>query len=212
MKSGNKRYEIRKVEHVDDQSQVSEGIINLVKGFFFTVQFYYTTEFRYSRGLCYTLESDDKALQYHFHVHFDQLYTEDEDSLSDKLCNHFYHEDLREDVQKTITNIIVDMLMSIVCTIPNPEYKVEPILVQIEIVLVISMKEDSLFKSTLNTIVINEGSLTGEQCVICLDEFSKGGEIVMIPCSHVCHRNCVVKWLEMAFNCPICCFALEKSD
>ncbi|TXG53083.1 hypothetical protein EZV62_022252 [Acer yangbiense] len=208
----NKRYELRKVEHVDDQSQVPEDIINLVNGFFFTLQFYYTTEFRYSHGPRRTLESDDKASQCHFHVQFDQLYAEDEDSLSGKLRDQFYHEDLPEDVQKTITNFIVDMSMSIACTTPNPEFKVEPILVQIGIVLVISMKEDSLFKSTLITIVINEGSLTGEQCVICLEEFSKGGEIVMIPCSHVCHRNCIVKWLEMALNCPVCRFALEKSD
>ncbi|KAK2659359.1 hypothetical protein Ddye_005892 [Dipteronia dyeriana] len=205
MKSGNKRYELRKVEHVDDQGQVPDDIINLVKGFFFTLQFYYTTEFKYSHGPHRTLESDDKALQCHFHV-------EDKDSLSGKLRDHFYHEDLPEDVQKTMTNIIMDMSISIACTTPDPEYRVEPILVQIGIVLVISMKEDSLFMSTLITSVINKGSLTGEQCVICLEEFSKGGEIVVIPCSHICHRNCIVKWLEMAHNCPVCRFALEKSD
>ncbi|KAK3189864.1 hypothetical protein Dsin_029425 [Dipteronia sinensis] len=209
MKYGNRRFELRNVELVDDQSLVPEEFKNMARGFCFIVQFYYTTEFEYSHR---SLESLANVLQcQHFHIQFPQIYTRDEDSLLSKLLASFLtNEDLPDDVQKTMASIIVDVTKSIVCSTPNTGHKVEPILVQFGIVNVISMKENSLF-----THVIEEGSLKGEQCVICLEEFSSGElEIVLMPCSHVYHRNCITKWLQTTLHCPTCWLRLaqEPSD
>ncbi|KAK4854791.1 hypothetical protein QYF36_001311 [Acer negundo] len=208
MKYGNQRFELRKVELESDQSLVPEEFRNMARGFCFVVQFYYATELKYSYR---SLVSVANVLQcQHFHIQFPQLYTQDEDSLFGKLRVIFLtNEDLPKDVQKTMTSIIVDATKSIVCSTPNTGHKVEPILVQIRIVNVISMKENNL----LTHVVIEKGSLTGEQCVICLEEFSLSeGEIILMPCSHIYHRNCITKWLKTKLHCPTCRLALEPFD
>ena len=48
------------------------------------------------------------------------------------------------------------------------------------------MKEESLFKSELIKMEIDKVSLPREHCVICFEDFSSsGGEIVLMPCSHI---------------------------
>ena len=150
-------FQLWTVEHVDDPIAVSEDIKNLAQGFFFTVQFYYTTKLVYPN--C-TLAIKDDAMQFKFHVQFDKLYVEDEYSLSGKLSGCFSSIDLPKDVEQTMTKIIVNMSISIACT--TPKYRVAPILVQIGIVLRLSMKEESLFKSELINMEIDKGSLLGE--------------------------------------------------
>ena len=162
------------------------------------MQFYYTTKLVYPNR---TLAIEDNAMQCEFHIQFDKLYVEDEYSLFGKLRGCFSGIDLPKDVEQTMTKIIVDMSMSIACT--TPEYKVAPILVQIGIVLRLSMKEESLFKSELIKMEIDKGSLPGEHCVICFEDFSSsGGEIVLMPCSHIYHHTYITKWFEKALNCP----------
>jgi len=51
-----------------------------------------------------------------------------------------------------------------------------------------------------------------EQCSICLSEGAEseeGGEACEMPCSHCCHRACLVSWAracrqESSFSCPLC--------
>ena len=33
-----------------------------------------------------------------------------------------------------------------------------------------------------------------EACVICLDEWKEGDQIVVLPCGHRLHRRCAVDW------------------
>ncbi|KAJ4981782.1 hypothetical protein NE237_032619 [Protea cynaroides] len=51
-------------------------------------------------------------------------------------------------------------------------------------------------------------------CMICVDKFVKGVEIVRLPCTHFFHGECIFKWLENKNSCPLCRFALpaEESD
>jgi hypothetical protein len=41
-------------------------------------------------------------------------------------------------------------------------------------------------------------------CPVCSEDFCVDGEVSKLPCSHIFHRACVVPWLEMKQNCPIC--------
>ncbi|XP_071849331.1 RING finger protein 215-like isoform X2 [Apostichopus japonicus] len=52
-----------------------------------------------------------------------------------------------------------------------------------------------------------KGSLTSQEsdnCAICLDEFSKGQVIRMLPCDHHFHCKCVDDWLIKRRTCPLC--------
>ncbi|XP_034694134.1 RING-H2 finger protein ATL22-like [Vitis riparia] len=51
-----------------------------------------------------------------------------------------------------------------------------------------------------------------DRCSICLEEFtSEMEEVVRMPCSHVYHTPCIVKWLEYNHLCPLCRFEMPKS-
>lgn len=47
-------------------------------------------------------------------------------------------------------------------------------------------------------------------CPICSEDFDLGLDAFRLPCSHLFHRDCVMPWLDMKQNCPIC--RAELSD
>lgn len=42
------------------------------------------------------------------------------------------------------------------------------------------------------------------QCVICLDEFKDGDELVWVACGHSFHHRCIVAWNTKNPACPLC--------
>lgn len=47
-------------------------------------------------------------------------------------------------------------------------------------------------------------------CIICTEEFKGGFELTRLPCSHVYHGDCIVKWLETSHLCPLCRYPLPR--
>jgi len=45
---------------------------------------------------------------------------------------------------------------------------------------------------------------TEDECPICKDNFEVGNKMLSMPCNHNFHKDCIVKWLEMHNNCPVC--------
>ncbi|XP_022744892.1 E3 ubiquitin-protein ligase SIRP1-like [Durio zibethinus] len=45
-------------------------------------------------------------------------------------------------------------------------------------------------------------------CTICLDNLCTGSEAKRMPCSHLFHDHCIVRWLQMSNFCPICRFEI----
>ncbi|KAH9909120.1 hypothetical protein F4778DRAFT_214123 [Xylariomycetidae sp. FL2044] len=50
--------------------------------------------------------------------------------------------------------------------------------------------------------------LKGE-CTICIDEMGVGEDVVVLPCNHWFHEECVVLWLKEHNTCPVCRAAIE---
>ena len=51
---------------------------------------------------------------------------------------------------------------------------------------------------------IIETKLIGYECLICLDEFNQGQQIIMIKCGHLYHKPCIDKWFLKKKTCPLC--------
>ncbi|XP_058180165.1 E3 ubiquitin-protein ligase RING1-like [Rhododendron vialii] len=50
------------------------------------------------------------------------------------------------------------------------------------------------------------GGVSGlmDQCAICFEELVGGSEASRMPCSHVYHGDCIVRWLRTSHFCPVC--------
>lgn len=49
------------------------------------------------------------------------------------------------------------------------------------------------------------------ECVVCLENFAKGCLLMGLPCGHVFHQNCIMKWLAGGRHCcPVCRWASYK--
>ena len=51
---------------------------------------------------------------------------------------------------------------------------------------------------------IKHDSLYNNVCTICFDTFIEEDEILVLPCNHVFHSDCIKKWLEAILEDPIC--------
>ena len=47
-------------------------------------------------------------------------------------------------------------------------------------------------------------ALEADCCPVCLDRFALGAELMLLPCRHVFHPECVTTWLRKSVRCPFC--------
>ncbi|GMH20912.1 hypothetical protein Nepgr_022754 [Nepenthes gracilis] len=50
------------------------------------------------------------------------------------------------------------------------------------------------------------------ECAICLEEFEVGTEVTKMPCRHIYHGRCILKWLERTHFCPSCRFNMPSES
>ncbi|KAK2636720.1 hypothetical protein Ddye_031512 [Dipteronia dyeriana] len=55
-------------------------------------------------------------------------------------------------------------------------------------------------------------SSTGENCSICLEELEAGSYGTSMPCSHMFHDGCIVKWLKQSHYCPVCRYEMPTTN
>ncbi|KAJ0971470.1 hypothetical protein J5N97_019429 [Dioscorea zingiberensis] len=49
-----------------------------------------------------------------------------------------------------------------------------------------------------------------DSCVICLESFVPNEQVLVTPCNHVFHHDCLVPWLKSQGKCPVCRFSLSE--
>ena len=47
-------------------------------------------------------------------------------------------------------------------------------------------------------------------CSVCLEDVLAGSEATKLPCSHLYHGDCIVKWLQNSKYCPLCRFEMSS--
>lgn len=74
--------------------------------------------------------------------------------------------------------------------------------------------EPSLLNNLNVTSIQDSSKLEKEKgnCVICLDNFKNGDEIIYLPCLHVFHKNCLLEWFRGHNFCPICKFKMTYEN
>ena len=49
-------------------------------------------------------------------------------------------------------------------------------------------------------------------CIICMEDFINGDEVIYLPCLHVFHNTCILEWLKMHNDCPVCKFKITMEN
>lgn len=47
-----------------------------------------------------------------------------------------------------------------------------------------------------------------KRCAVCLEDFEPKEEVMLTPCKHVFHEDCVVPWVTGKGQCPVCRFVI----
>jgi hypothetical protein len=72
-------------------------------------------------------------------------------------------------------------------------------------------KLTKVMTSRLRRVAVNlDMACSQPSCPVCNEDFTIGNNVLRLPCSHIFHDLCVMPWLEMKQNCPIC--RAELSD
>ena len=50
----------------------------------------------------------------------------------------------------------------------------------------------------------NEAVANPNNCAVCLKDYERHVEVVILKCEHMFHRECMDKWLREATICPLC--------
>lgn len=53
-----------------------------------------------------------------------------------------------------------------------------------------------------------EADEDGKNCAICLEEFEPRQMVMLTPCNHMFHEECIVPWVKSHGQCPVCRFAI----
>ncbi|KAK7340190.1 hypothetical protein VNO77_20886 [Canavalia gladiata] len=60
--------------------------------------------------------------------------------------------------------------------------------------------------ATLRRVVVQDKE---ESCAICLEGFNSG-HASRLPCSHICHADCIQEWFVQNGTCPLCRFPCNR--
>lgn len=52
----------------------------------------------------------------------------------------------------------------------------------------------------------------GEECAICREEMKEGRDVCELPCNHLFHWICILRWLKKRNTCPCCRHHLPTDD
>ena len=58
----------------------------------------------------------------------------------------------------------------------------------------------------------DNGEIEYPSCTICLMEVAKDEDTILVPCGHMYHEECIIKWFKLNNKCPVCRFELTENQ
>lgn len=50
----------------------------------------------------------------------------------------------------------------------------------------------------------------GKECTVCLEAFVANEQVLVTPCNHMFHNDCLVPWVKLHGKCPVCRFVFYE--
>jgi hypothetical protein len=66
------------------------------------------------------------------------------------------------------------------------------------------------FVKSLTPVKYEKTVTVDETCVICLEPFVQGTDVLVLPCKHGFHPDCISPWLKMHSECPNCRYRMPS--
>lgn len=51
-----------------------------------------------------------------------------------------------------------------------------------------------------------------DTCTVCMESFRKGETLMILPCMHRYHKNCIMPWLQQSGLCSVCRYNVAVHD
>ena len=51
-----------------------------------------------------------------------------------------------------------------------------------------------------------------KNCIICMEDFQNGDDVIYLPCLHVFHTTCILEWFKGHNDCPVCKFKMTYEN
>ncbi|XP_065873322.1 uncharacterized protein [Euphorbia lathyris] len=55
---------------------------------------------------------------------------------------------------------------------------------------------------------MEKGKEEGKRCAVCLEDFEAKEMVMVTPCNHMFHEECIVPWIKSHGQCPVCRFSI----
>lgn len=69
-------------------------------------------------------------------------------------------------------------------------------------------EEDKI--AALPTVVATEEHLKScADCSVCKEDFASDERLVLLPCTHLYHTDCIMPWLKLHDTCPTCRYSIN---
>ncbi|KAM3586349.1 hypothetical protein VKS41_002869 [Umbelopsis sp. WA50703] len=71
---------------------------------------------------------------------------------------------------------------------------------------------DEAIANLKNRITTTQDVDENQDCSVCKEEFGIAEQVLILPCQHFFHQDCIKQWLQVNGTCPICRHSLASSS
>lgn len=66
--------------------------------------------------------------------------------------------------------------------------------------------------SKLNVVKYSSDMDVDSSCPICIESYNEDDDVVILPCKHCFHKDCLFQWLKEHSECPSCRHSIDQTE